>query len=294
MDTDVLHAFDVQIRRSLAAPAPGWVVEDLGRLVRTTGPAASRVGAFVEWADLDGLAGDEVDAVIAEQVAYFRSLAGGGTAPGSTAPGSTAPGDTSSDTSSHKASEWKHYDYDRPADLSDRLVRAGLTREAPEALIIGETESVLTRSSAGGAIAGVRVRRITDPAEMSRLAELHGLVWSEDHAWLVEEMRAEIAARPDDTQIFFAEDDSTGALMGAAWIRFTPGTDFAGLWGGSTHPDHRRRGAYRALVRVRAQLAAERGVRYLQVDATPDSEPILTRLGLRRLATTTPHTLTTK
>jgi hypothetical protein len=267
---DVLAAFTEQIRRSLVPPGPGWVVEDLGRLVRTTGPADSHLGGFIEWSGLGGLSGGDVDAVIAEQVAYFRQQA------------AERPGATS---------EWKHYDYDAPADLSDRLVAAGLTREDPEALIIGETAGVLARLAEWRPVTGVAVRRVTEPDDLTALLGLHRAVWSGDRSWLVDELRAEMTARGDDVQIYFADDEATGDLMSAAWIRFTPGTDFAGLWGGSTHPDHRRRGAYRSLVEVRASAAVDRGVRYVQVDASPESEPILTRLGLRRLATTTPHTL---
>ncbi len=36
-------------------------------------------------------------------------------------------------------------------------------------------------------------------------------------------------------------------------------------------------------------LAATRGHRYLHVDATPASEPILRRLGFQALAVTTPY-----
>lgn len=39
----------------------------------------------------------------------------------------------------------------------------------------------------------------------------------------------------------------------------------------------------------RARLAAARGCRYLYVDASPDSQPILARLGFSRLAFTTPY-----
>lgn len=266
----MLAAFDTQIRRSLVPPAPGWIVEDLGHLVRTTAPAGAHVGGFIEWSDLSGLSEAEVDGVIAEQVAYFRAQLTG---------------------RPEAESEWKHYDYDAPADLSDRLVAAGLTRESPEALIIGETAAVLTQLAGWRPVTGVAVRRITERDELSALLDLHRAVWPRDQAWLVDDLRAEMIARADDLQIFFAEDAVSGELMSAAWIRFTPGTDFAGLWGGSTHPEHRHRGAYRSLVEARAAVAAELGVRYLQVDASPESEPILTRLGLRRLATTTPHTL---
>ena len=75
-------------------------------------------------------------------------------------------------------------------------------------------------------------------------------------------------------------------------MSFYPGTDFAGLWGGSTLTPWRGRGIYRALVAVRARLAVRRGVRYLQVDASDDSAPILRRLGFRAITTTTPYVWT--
>ena len=66
------------------------------------------------------------------------------------------------------------------------------------------------------------------------------------------------------------------------------GTEFASLWGGGTVPAWRGRGVFRALVAHRAALAAARGCRYLQVDASDDSRPILQRLGFVQLAVTTP------
>jgi hypothetical protein len=47
---------------------------------------------------------------------------------------------------------------------------------------------------------------------------------------------------------------------------------------------------FRSLVAHRAATAAARGFRYLQVDASQDSQPILRRLGFIELATTTPFT----
>src|SRR5262249_35538429 len=79
------------------------------------------------------------------------------------------------------------------------------------------------------------------------------------------------------------------AVVSAGWLRFQPGTQFAGLWGGATLSEWRGRGIYRALVARRGQLAAARGFRYLQVDASSDSAPILPRLGFQPTATTTPY-----
>ena len=69
-----------------------------------------------------------------------------------------------------------------------------------------------------------------------------------------------------------------------------PGPEFAGLWGGGTLVAWRGRGLFRAPVAHRAQLAAARGHRFLQVDATAAGAPILRRLGFVELAVTTPST----
>ena len=262
-ELEVLRAYDLQVRQDLTPPVPTWQVEDLGRIIRQTAPATSRTGAFIGWNDFAGLDDEAIDALITDQVSYFAQLG--------------------------RHSEWKHYDHDAPPDLSDRLVAAGLYREEPEALVIGETDAVLAASRAAGQADGIRVRVAAVPGDLPAIAAQHELVWGEDWSWLADELEQEKATRPDDIEIFLAEDGETGALMCSAWVRFQPGTDFAGLWGGTTHPEWRRRGAYRALVTVRAELAEARGFRYLQVDAAPDSQPILRRLGLIRLATTTPH-----
>ena len=54
----------------------------------------------------------------------------------------------------------------------------------------------------------------------------------------------------------------------------------------------RRRGIYRALVAARARLAEARGFSLMQVDASDDSRPILERLGLIAVTTTTPYVYT--
>jgi len=70
-------------------------------------------------------------------------------------------------------------------------------------------------------------------------------------------------------------------LVSSAWVRFNPGSQFASLWGGSTLEQYRGQGHYTALMAVRAQEAARRGVRFLTVDASPMSRPILEKQGFR-------------
>ena len=60
---------------------------------------------------------------------------------------------------------------------------------------------------------------------------------------------------------------------------------------GTTHPDWRRRGLYRATLAHRAALAIERGASLVRVDTSPESRPILLALGLYAVATTVPCVL---
>jgi GNAT superfamily N-acetyltransferase len=79
----------------------------------------------------------------------------------------------------------------------------------------------------------------------------------------------------------------TAPRYSAERIRFEGETEFATLWCGATLPNWRRRGIYRATVTYRANLAAARGFRYLETDASDDSRPILERLGFTAVTKTT-------
>ena len=81
-----------------------------------------------------------------------------------------------------------------------------------------------------------------------------------------------------------------GEPVSGGRVDLEPGVEFAGLFGGVTVPEHRGRGLYGATVARRAEIARDRGYRWLYVDALPTSRPILERLGFVRLTTTTPFT----
>jgi GNAT superfamily N-acetyltransferase len=74
-----------------------------------------------------------------------------------------------------------------------------------------------------------------------------------------------------------------GRVVAAGGIQFTPYGAY--LAGGSTHPDYRGRGCYRALVRARWEAAAARKTPLLATQAGAMSKPILERLGFQQVAT---------
>lgn len=264
-DAALLAAFDTQIRRT-PDDEPGFrieLVDDPAPVLRLVPGPEAAWGGGVFWSDLDE---STADAAIAAAVEAFRGTG--------------------------RSWEWKHYGYDRPADLPDRLRAVGFEPDDEEALVVGEVDTVRARLSGAAAPQGVTIRRLReDPegraADWEGIGALHRAVWDEDPAEYVAGQRAAQDADPDGVSTWLAVADD-GTVVCAARVNFHTGTDFASLWGGSTLSAWRGRGIYKALVSRRADEAAERGYRFLQVDASPDSRPILERLGLRTLTSTTP------
>lgn len=232
--------------------------QQVGPVVRNSIPAG-------HWIEHSALTTENADVVIAEQQEYFAKL--GGTV------------------------EWKHYGYDTPEDLPERLLAAGFVAEPPETLLLAEIPELLAGPLASAELpAGVTLREVTDEDGFAEIVRLQEAVWGGGWRSLGSSLGAEQAADPESLSVFRAvAGDQT---VCTAWIRYHAGTAFASLWGGSTLVEWRRRGIYRALLAHRARCAAERGYRYLRVDASEDSRPILQRLGFVALTVTTPYVWT--
>ena len=253
---ELLAAYDAQLRTHVSDPLPtGVSVERDGPLLRFLGLGGR---GFVVYRDLGGREGADLDELIERQVRVFGERG--------------------------ERFEWKLHGHDRPADLPQRLRAAGFVPEEEETVVVAPVAEI-----AGGPELpeGVSLREVTERSDLDRIAALEQTVWEEDHGGLAESLEAERDADPDALAIVVAE--AAGATVCAGWVRFQGGTDFATLWGGATLPAWRGRGIYRATVAYRANLAAKRGFRFLEVDASSDSRPILERLGFIAVTTTTPY-----
>jgi GNAT superfamily N-acetyltransferase len=167
---------------------------------------------------------------------------------------------------------------------------AGFTKEEPETLILGEVDRVLERPSA--LPSKLRLREADGAEDYHRIGVLTDTLWHNGPERIVERLAGEARMFPDRLSVFLVDDalkGPDGPAVSAAWIRFHPGTGFASLWGGGTLPEWRRQGIYSALLVHRARLAKDRGYEFLRVDASEDSRPILQKLGLHAVTTTTPY-----
>ncbi|MFE2378937.1 GNAT family N-acetyltransferase [Streptomyces sp. NPDC059398] len=255
MDLEAVRAaFDLRMRRDAPPEGPGSVVERVGDVVRQTGPDAGSWNGVV-WSALDAAG---ADAAIAGEVRHFTAL--------------------------DREFEWKLYAHDGPADLADRLLAAGFVPEPPETLMVAEVRALPAEVRLPE---GVELRPVTDAAGVALMTRAHEAAFGEDGSRIHHQVLARLTDDPDSlvAVVAMAGDEP----VCAARMEFRPGTGFASLWGGGTAPAWRGRGIYRALIAHRAGIAAARGVRLLQVDASDDSRPILQRLGFAALTTTTPY-----
>lgn len=251
----MLAAYDEQMRTAPPPPPTGVTYEQDGPLFRIVG----QFRGFLSGPRDLGVRGAELDRLIARQRDYFAARG--------------------------EAVEWKTRGHDSPADLTDRLRAAGFAPEERETVVVGRAEEMAVRQPV--LPEEVAVRRVTADDDMRRIATMESAVWGQDWSWLAGDLIARLDAAPDETAVFVVE--AGGEVVSAAWLAFRAGTEFGSLLGGSTLPEWRGKGIYRALVATRAALAVARGVTYLHVDASDDSAPILRRLGFRAVTTTTPY-----
>jgi GNAT superfamily N-acetyltransferase len=179
--------------------------------------------------------------------------------------------------------EWKVYSHDQPFDLMQRLAALGFEVGDEEAIM------VLDLADAPKELWGpvnADIRRISGAAGLADVIAVEQEVWGGDKSALGEFLEDALWRDPEQISIYAAYADQHP--VSAAWIFFPEGSQFASLWGGSTLEAYRGRGLYTALLAFRAQAARMRGRKFLTVDASPMSRPILEKHGFIKIAVSHP------
>ena len=144
----VLDAFNDQIRRHPQPGGPDGVVERDELVVRNV--AVDDGWSGVVWSALDAAT---ADAAIAAQIRRFGT----------------------------QSWEWKHYSYDQPPDLSQRLLSAGFVAEEPETLLVAEIADLELDVAPPP---DVTLMPVHDEAGVDALVSVHTAVFGGDHSGL--------------------------------------------------------------------------------------------------------------
>jgi GNAT superfamily N-acetyltransferase len=255
--SELRDTFDEQVRRNVTPDGSGATAEHGVNYVRRV--ANEGIGwSEVTWSSLDAISADEA---ITAQIESYRSR--------------------------NLSFVWRVYDYDQPTDLGTRLVNAGFIDSGTSAVMIAES-SRLSRDPV--LPEGTELLLVSDETGVDLLIDVHESVFGHSH----EELRRSILRRLDvaPQEMDMLVVTASGVPVSSSRIEFSPASDFAALWGGSTLPEWRGKGIYRALVFRRAQLAQQRGYRYLMVLASDNSRPILSQLGFEIISRVTTYSWT--
>ncbi len=173
--------------------------------------------------------------------------------------------------------EWKLYSHDEPAGLARALEAKGFERQPTETVLVRASDLGLAAPVPGLEIA--KIHTLEQAEHCFNLAlQAFGNNWDKTPEDL---LKRALGGDP----FWLAEFEGQPVAMGR--LTRIEGSGFAGLYGGASHPDYRRRGFYRPVVHARVQAAAEMGCQWVFSEALSTSEPILRALGFETLCQVT-------
>ncbi|MEQ1594132.1 MAG: hypothetical protein ABL985_03465 [Casimicrobium sp.] len=190
---------------------------------------------------------------------------------------------------------WKLYAHDVSHDALRAALLARDFSENDQCTLMACTVGALSERL--GALRAVGVDSTASPLDVRELTTAQSLdayqeIW--DDVWpgapnkrYVDDYRDRLLRRDPGIAFFagFAGEGVEAEPMTSGYMFHHPGAPFALLCGGTTKAKWRRQHAYTAMLAARTRAALERGARYLAVEASAASRPILERVGFAPLST---------
>ncbi|WP_375748631.1 GNAT family N-acetyltransferase [Vibrio sp. HN007] len=186
-------------------------------------------------------------------------------------------------TNLDKSFEWKVYDTDYPSDMGERLVQLGFVAGEKESFMVFDIEKHYHRF----ANHQPACTKVTSVEQIKDTMSIHPKVWGGDFTHQEQALINQFTEDPDSVSIYNAYAD--GKTVSSARITFNGNSPFAGLWGGSTLEEYRGKGHYTDLLAARVLEAKKRGIKYLIIDASDMSRPIVEKYGFEFVTYTTPY-----
>jgi ribosomal protein S18 acetylase RimI-like enzyme len=251
-----LAAYDEQLRTDAETPSAIKVTR-LGPLRLVT---FINGRGFVTYQSLGGADERDIRSLVSEALAYYEA------------------------DPQIKRVEWKTRGHDHAPGLHEALLEHGFTPDETESIMIGEAAGLVVDVPLPE---GVTLRRVTEEPDVRAMSAMEDEAFGEPVVKETADAHLRRLSLRDGMELWVAEFD--GQIVSAGRLEPVRGTSFAGIWGGATRPEWRRRGIYRALTAARAGSALDMGKTLIHSDSTEYSRPILERSGLLKVSTTTPY-----
>lgn len=251
----LLALYDKTMRRN-AHPA-GMTREQTPRISRyTTGTASQR---YIMWHDI---AATDAAAAVDEELRAVQGNA--------------------------RVLMWKLYGHDAARDaLRDALLARGFVDNDYSTLMmvsapaLVESLSVMETTDSKS----LDVRQLVTRKQLDAYQNIWDDVWPDSpNSRYVNDYRSLIESGETGI-LFYAGFATSNNPVTSGYMFHHPGAAVALLCGGTTKAAWRRQHAYTRMLAVRAHAALRRGAQYLAVEASPESKPILERLGFAPLST---------
>ncbi|GLI02275.1 GNAT family N-acetyltransferase [Phytohabitans aurantiacus] len=252
----LLAAYDEQLRTD--AETPGALSVARHGPLRLATFAGGR--GFITYRDLGGADADAIRRLVPEALAHYQA------------------------NPEVDRVEWKTRGHDHAPGLHEALLENGFVPDEPESIMIGEARLLDVDVPLPE---GVTLRRVTEEPDVRAMSAMQDETFGEPVSVESADALLRRLATRDGMELWVAEAE--GQIVSAGRLEPVAGTSFAGIWGGATRAEWRRRGIYRALTAERARSALRMGKTLINSDSTEYSRPILERSGLVKVSTTTPY-----
>ncbi len=247
---DIMTQFNCYERMHIEIP--DWDICSDESLVRVISPDVD--GSFIAYFNLEA---SQAPDVIEQQMTYFYGLG--------------------------KNFEWKVYDFDSPSEIEQMLLDKGFYQEDEESFMVldlGAYDSVPELQT--------QCVEVFDACGIRDAIEVKRIQTGEDFSAYYLHLLHLKQTRPESIRIYVIYDE--GQPVSSAWVIYNNDkSPFAGIWGGSTVQSQRGRGHYQALLKQRIRDAMLAGKKYLYIDASEMSRPIVERYGFKVISKTVPY-----
>ncbi len=214
----------------------------------------NRHGSYISFFSFDE---SLTESIVKEQLAYFNKL--------------------------NLCFEWKTYSTDKPTNIGDVLLAYGFEKEASESFMVLDLSKTV-----GESFDESQITEVSDSVGIRDAIRVQEQVWGGDFDWQYNYLLSLKEHSPDSVSIYVVYVNDQPVT--SAWLTFNESSPFAGIWGGSTIEEFRGNGYYSLLLNKRIAEAKSKGVKYLIIDASDMSKPIVSKRGFEIVATTTGYT----